>query len=79
MGEESATREPGLAANEKLELHRVLSDGHANLRASWGRTEEGFSRGLFYNVGPSLTRGLTPVQYTELVNLARKGLVAQMG
>lgn len=61
-------------------LHDVLRDGSKNLRATCNCDDvDGHSLGVFYDVGPSQTKGLTPIQYQELVRLARVGLEAEEG
>ena len=61
-------------------LHDVLCDSSKDLRATWTcDVVGGHSLGVFYYVGPNQTKGLTPIQYQELVRLARVGLEAEKG
>lgn len=64
------------ARKEITVLHDVLR--HGDLRPNWNRSSlDGSSAGVFYNIGPLRTRGLTIVQYYELVRLAKAGLLAK--
>lgn len=68
------------AEAEVSALHDVLCDISKGLRATWSRhPADGHSLGVFYDVGPTRTKGLTPIQYDELVRLARVGLEAEEG
>ena len=65
---------------EVLALHDVLRDGLKDLRTTWScDSAGGHGLGVFYDVGPRQTKGLTPIQYAELVRLARVGLEAEEG
>lgn len=65
---------------EAAVLHDVLRDRSKNLRATWSVDSDAkHSKGVFYDIGPTLTKGLTPIQYEELVRLARVGLSAEEG
>ena len=61
-------------------LHDILRDSSKDLRATWTcDIVGGHSLGVFYDVGLRQTKGLTPIQYQELVRLARVGFEAEEG
>lgn len=71
---------PEVVEAEASVLHDVLCDRSKDLRATWSVDSAGqYSKGVFYYVGPSLTKGLTPIQYEELIRLARVGIKAEEG